>query len=242
VNSGGGSVTFPHNNTYGGVYLPNGGPTAAMNSAVSTNYVGWYTHYVTNSGTKRGGGTLAGALRVQRPDVGNDTVSEGIGYGMLIGVMMDDKTLFDGLYNYAKQWIVDSSNHYVMDWNLDNNGGIKGANGATDADEDMAMGLLMADKIWGSAGAINYKAEWQNMINAIWSYEVGTGTVYSGDAYQYPLYSSYMEPPGSAAGTPMIRPGITGILRSTGSMAPTFLISITTTGSWASCPTRPTPA
>ncbi len=190
INSGGGSVTFPHNNTYGGVYLP----TGATNASVSTAYSGWYSHYVTNTGTKRNGGTLAGALRVQRPDVGNDTVSEGIGYGMLIAIMMDDKTLFDGLWKYAVQWIPDGANHYVMDWNLDNNGGIKGANGATDADEDMAMALLMADKIWGSGGAINYKAEWQNMINAIWNYEVSTGTVYSGDAYQYPLYSSYMEP------------------------------------------------
>ena len=38
--------------------------------------------------------------RVVRPENQNDTVSEGIGYGMLIAVYMGDRTLFDGLYAY----------------------------------------------------------------------------------------------------------------------------------------------
>ena len=37
-----------------------------------------------------------GGLRVQRPENGNDTVSEGIAYGMLMAVYMDDKATFDG--------------------------------------------------------------------------------------------------------------------------------------------------
>ena len=30
----------------------------------------------------------------------NSTVSEGIGYGMLLAVYMNDQTLFDGLWKY----------------------------------------------------------------------------------------------------------------------------------------------
>ena len=36
------------------------------------------------------------------PENSNDIVSEGIGYGMLIAVNMDDKTLFDGLWSYEQ--------------------------------------------------------------------------------------------------------------------------------------------
>ena len=39
----------------------------------------------------------SGGFKVIRPENGNDTVSEGIAYGMLIAVYLDDKALFDGL-------------------------------------------------------------------------------------------------------------------------------------------------
>ena len=35
---------------------------------------------------------------MQRPENGNDTVSEGIAYGMLFAVYMGDKATFDGLW------------------------------------------------------------------------------------------------------------------------------------------------
>ena len=37
-----------------------------------------------------------------RPENSNDTVSEGIGYGMLIGVYMNDQPMFDKLWAYAQ--------------------------------------------------------------------------------------------------------------------------------------------
>ena len=42
----------------------------------------------------------SGGFKVIRPENGNDTVSEGIAYGMMIAVYFDDKPLFDGLYKY----------------------------------------------------------------------------------------------------------------------------------------------
>ena len=52
-------------------------------------YIRWKNTFVMN-----------GPTRVVRPENGNDTVSEGIGYGMLLSVYMGDKTLFDALYSY----------------------------------------------------------------------------------------------------------------------------------------------
>jgi hypothetical protein len=198
INSGGGTFTFPHNVTYANGIMPNVDSAAVMDQAITQMYTTWYDNAVTNTGvTRPGDPTCTGCLRVYRNTNSNDTVSEGIGYGMLIAIMMDDQTLFNGLFDYAQQYMGpgEASNHYVMDWNIDQNGNVIGANGATDADEDMAMALLMANKIWGSTGAINYLQDFQNMINAIWNYEIGSGgEVYSGDAYQYPYYCSYMDP------------------------------------------------
>ena len=43
---------------------------------------------------------------------------------------------------------------------------------ATDGDLDIAFGLLLADKQWGSAGAINYLAEARKVIAAIKMFEM----------------------------------------------------------------------
>jgi hypothetical protein len=155
INSGAPSNPFPHDtNTYAYGVMPSTA-RATMDAAVSQMYLNWYAHAVTSGGTLRNGGgsACAGCLRVFRVENGNDTVSEGIGYGMLIAVMMGDQTLFNGLYTYAKQWIPDTGNDYVMDWQLSSTGtfenGASSQNGATDADEDIAMALLMANKQWG---------------------------------------------------------------------------------------------
>ena len=44
-----------------------------------------------------------GSMRVQRPSDGNDTVSEGISYGMLFAVYMNDKTTFDAVWKYEQK-------------------------------------------------------------------------------------------------------------------------------------------
>ena len=47
-----------------------------------------------------------------------------------------------------------------------------GMGGATDADEDIAFALLMADKQWGSAGSLNYLNLAKAQINNIWLHEI----------------------------------------------------------------------
>jgi len=43
---------------------------------------------------------------------------------------------------------------------------------ATDADEDMAWALVMADKQWGSSGGLNYASLAKTQIQNIWNHEV----------------------------------------------------------------------
>lgn len=101
------------------------------------------------------------------------TVSEGIGYGMLMTVLMagydpQAKTIFDGLFNFARNHPANKTSQYLMDWAI-NTDCTSGGNGdaALDGDLDITMGLLMADRQWGSAGANNYMDEAVKRINAI---------------------------------------------------------------------------
>ena len=98
-----------------------------------------------------------GHLRVQRPNEPgleqNSTVSEGIGYGMLIAVYMGEKELFDELWKYEQLWLDDNG---LMDWYINAAGTQRlGTGAATDADEDMAFALVMADRQWGGQGTLD---------------------------------------------------------------------------------------
>jgi hypothetical protein len=73
-------------------------PAGYLNSDVQAAYAQWKTDTVTTSGA-------GGFRRVERTasDItlaANSTVSEGIGYGMLLAVYMNDPSLFDDLWNY----------------------------------------------------------------------------------------------------------------------------------------------
>ncbi|WP_338277447.1 glycosyl hydrolase family 8 [Corallococcus caeni] len=143
---------------------------ATGEAAVQRSYADWKAKYVTADGAN-------GALRVQRPENNGDTVSEGIGYGMLLAANNGDRTTFDGLWKYAQSHLNENG---LMNWRIDAQGATVGQNGATDADEDMAMALVTADKKWGG-----YKQDATTLINAMMEHEVepGTNVLKPGDAF-----------------------------------------------------------
>jgi len=188
INSTSCNYPFPTNSVYAYGIKPNHKTAAAFQADVVSMYNTWYSNAVTNGGV----GSCTGCYRVYRGSDGNDTVSEGIGYGMLISAVLADKTLFDGLWIYAKQFIPDANGNYVMNWQITSSGTLEGSNGATDADEDMAMGLLIAYKQWGTA---TYLSQAQTMMAAIWSKEISSSYyVEPGDAWTGTYYSSYFAP------------------------------------------------
>lgn len=109
------------------------------------------------------------------------TVSEAHGYGMLALVMMADsdpqaRSDFDAMVNYAQDHPASSSSG-LMAWNqvegcADAGVDVGGSNSATDGDLDIAYALLLADKVWGSEGAIDYAARARATMAAILAYEV----------------------------------------------------------------------
>jgi endo-1,4-beta-D-glucanase Y len=194
-------------------------PSRYLNSDVQAAYAKWKSDTVTSSGAP------AGTMRVQRlsSDQGAapyTTVSEGIGYGMLLAVYMGDQTLFDQVWMYEQQFL-DANG--LMNWNIDANGdsvseGDPGYGAATDADEDMAFALVMASKQWGGQGSLSqsYAAIALTQIKAIWAHEIYDYLVIlPGDGYGNTMGSSVnvsyfapayyrvfatLDPPGSSTG------------------------------------------
>jgi hypothetical protein len=117
-------------------------------------------------------------------------VSEGLGYGMIITAIMagydeDAKSYFDGMYRFYKSH-PSSINPLLMAWEQiegceTNPDG--GNDSASDGDIDIAYGLLLAHKQWGSDGDINYLEDAKQIIAAILQDEVNpeTYTVKLGD-------------------------------------------------------------
>src|SRR5215471_11033444 len=122
---GGGSFPFPQHRLSSYCYYP----PACNDADVSAAWDKWKSTFVVASGN---------TLRVQRPESGNDTVSEGIGYGMIAAVYMNDKATFDGLWGYAQQKL---DGNGLMNWHYTSGGAIAsgGSGGATDGDEDIAF-------------------------------------------------------------------------------------------------------
>jgi endoglucanase len=108
-------------------------------------------------------------------------VSEGAGYGLLLSVLMagydtQAQSLFNGIFRVVRSNPAISTGYpALMDWrvNADCSSGGSGWN-AMDGDLDIAMALLMADKQWGSAGAVNYKAEALSTIAALKAHNMST--------------------------------------------------------------------
>ena len=144
-------------------------PKGANDSDVVAAYQDWKTTVVTSDGA-------GGYLRVKKPDSGSvigSTVSEGIGYGMILAVYMGDQSLLDNLWKY-EQTHLDSSG--LMNWEIgpDNVTTSGGSGAATDGDEDMAWALVMADRQWGGNGSLNdtYLSYAKALVDLIWTNEV----------------------------------------------------------------------
>ncbi|HVR18335.1 MAG TPA: glycosyl hydrolase family 8, partial [Polyangiaceae bacterium] len=145
-------------------------PAAANPEAARAAYTKWKTELVTSDGA-------GGFQRVRRPNTENDTtVSEGIAYGMIFAVVMDDPSLFDAFWKYSQLHL---NANGLMNWKVEPSGMVlmDGMGAATDADEDMAWALVLADKKWGGSGSLGmpYLDVAKGQIDKIWNHEVDHG-------------------------------------------------------------------
>jgi len=122
------------------------------------------------------------------------TVSEGIGYGMIMMVYFSDNTTsyqsqFDKLWNYYQDH---ANGNGLMNWKIQGFGGAVGQNGATDADEDVAFALAMAYYQFGDS---KYKTAAESLISKIRQKEFNSDGMHKlGDAWDNYKNPSYVSP------------------------------------------------
>jgi len=106
-----------------------------------------------------------GRIRVKTN--GNETVSEGIAYGMLAAVGNDDQASFAGLWQY---YASHKNQNGLMDWKINAcTSEVWEAGAASDADIDAAMALVQADCKWGG-----YLADATTLMASIRNHEVAS--------------------------------------------------------------------
>jgi endoglucanase len=97
------------------------------------------------------------------------TVSEGIGYGMLMAAGNDDRSAFDKLWAYYR---AHEDANGLMNWQIGGCGpGFTGQFSDSSADEDVAMALVQADAKWGG-----YATDAMSLIGLIKKYETSQTT------------------------------------------------------------------
>ena len=153
--------------------LPNGfKPTTVTPDDADAAYADWKTNHLEDCT----GGVFRTRWEMDKLDA---TVSEGIGYGMLLTVAHDEQAAFDGLWAYYKKA---SQSNGLMNWlryGCDAHRDTKYAQypdgAATDADLDAAMALVMAKCRWGtSPSGTDYSAAATSLLGSIKGNETGT--------------------------------------------------------------------
>lgn len=131
-------------------------PYGYMSSNITNNdawseYQAWInSYYVECSGSEA------------RINYNGNTVSEGIGYGLVITAYAGDKVKFDKLWNYYNNRKNGSG---VMHWEYSGcTTNASGTGAATDGDLDAVMGLLVAVHQWPGEG---YESKFETLANAI---------------------------------------------------------------------------
>ena len=116
-----------------------------------------------------------GRLRVMGGVNNASTVSEGQGYGILFASIFDDQVTLDGLWLFTSDHL---NAQGLMDWHIGSPGQRLGTGAATDADEDIALGLINAcvkvrRGVWpASPRSIDYCGRAAAMADAMAQYEI----------------------------------------------------------------------
>jgi endo-1,4-beta-D-glucanase Y len=181
---------YPQRKNYGN------GTINATSSRASAELKGKFENFVRDfyvEGNCNGTNDCA-RIKFDSPNEGQ-TVSEGIGYAMIMMVYFSDNTKsykseFDKLWTYYKKF---SNDNGVMNWKINGFSDVAGRNGATDAELDAAFALAMASYQFGDTA--HYNTEARNLIAKIKQHEVSAdGLLKPGDAWDADRNPSYVSP------------------------------------------------
>lgn len=116
----------------------------------------------------------AGLIHRPKSEMPGDAVSEGVGYGMLVALYANDQASFNKMWETASEKLWNGSTH---NWRVGPDGKVNGTGAATDAEEDIALALIFADKLqaagkWESYSSPflskTYAEQAQKLLNKMW--------------------------------------------------------------------------
>ncbi|MFB7469379.1 glycosyl hydrolase family 8 [Kitasatospora sp. NPDC056184] len=165
-----GSHTFPYT---AGTLRPSGAQSA-VDQQVIDKYNAWKAAFL-----KQNCGN--GWYEVRSPDADHPYVAEGQGYGLVITALMAGadpgaRTAFDGLLTFVLAHPSVNNPDLLAAEQDASCRSVNGSDSATDGDLDVAYGLLLADRQWGSTGTYDYKKLAVKRINAIKASEINPST------------------------------------------------------------------
>lgn len=96
------------------------------------------------------------------------TTSEGQSYALLRAVWLNDKATFDGVWAWTEHHLQHRLDDKLLSWKWKDDKVADAAN-ATDADQDIALALLFASKVWSDP---IYEQRAKEIINDLWEVSV----------------------------------------------------------------------
>lgn len=104
---------------------------------------------------------------------GNVTTSEGQAYALLRAFWMRDRATFDTVYRWTKDNLQAPRGDHLFSWKWgekpDHTWGALDRTSATDADQDIALALLLAGQVWQNVDSQpNYQNDARLILNDIW--------------------------------------------------------------------------
>jgi len=184
---------YPQRKSYGN------GTNNVVNSSADADLKNKWQQYLTNfyvEGTCKDN-TACARIKFFDPDKTSDadyTVSEGIGYAMIMAVYFSDATTsyenqFKKLWAYYQKNV---NGNGVMNWKIKGWNEVNQQNGATDAELDVVLALLMARYQFDNA---QYETDANTLASKILSLEVSSdGLLKPGDAWDTDRNPSYVAP------------------------------------------------
>lgn len=152
---------FPRRTAYApGALSPGRRSGEDLDRDVAAYYERWKAAYIRPAGVNAAGEPLYRV--VWNPGQEDESVSEGQGYGLVIVASLAGhdpaaRQLFDGIVRFVRRH-PSAQDHRLTQWHEPLTDRTH-AYAAFDGDADIAYGLLLANRQWGSDGPIDYRAE-----------------------------------------------------------------------------------
>lgn len=143
-----------------------------------------------------------GLIHRPKSETPGDAVSEGVGYGMLVSLFSNDQETFNKIWEAGNSHMWGSC---YYNWQVGPTGRVIGRGAATDAEEDIALSLIFADKLvkagkwseYSSPTAGAYIDHAKKIMNCMWSTEqitssgiIAPGAGWGGNDFVNPGYFS----------------------------------------------------